>query len=287
VQTPAVPEPVEAAVATAVVKADAPRKAAVPTPASTPTDAKQKAAASAATPAPAAAAATPSGGGVTTAAVPSAAPSAAAESASPDSTVEEISIAVIKKRNEQFSKIWKMVNTHEKSEPFKKPVTKREAPDYHTVIKRPMAINDVKKRVDKSDYEGNFAEFFGDMHLIFSNAMQYNTKNSEIWSWAKELQVIVKKEEIAITGASASDMVASELAPAPKTAGRTGAVKKGTDTPEAGEEPKAKRARGGTGRGGAEEEEEEEETKAETKGARSRRQSAVQTTSRKRRREDD
>jgi hypothetical protein len=39
------------------------------------------------------------------------------------------------------------------AEPFKKPVTKREAPDYHTVIKRPMALNDVKKKVDKNEYK--------------------------------------------------------------------------------------------------------------------------------------
>lgn len=202
-------------------------------------------------------------------------------------------ITLIKKRNEQFSKIWKLLNSHEKAEPFKKPVTKREAPDYHTVIKKPMALNDVKKRVDKNDYEGNFKEFFGDMSVIFANAMQYNTKNSEIWSWAKELQSILKKEEIAITGASASDVVVPESAAAPaqasKAAGRAGTVKKGTDTPEVVEEPKAKRARGGAGRGGAEEEEEEEvvETKAETKAARSRRQSAGQSATRKRRREDD
>jgi len=28
-------------------------------------------------------------------------------------------------------------------------VTKREAPDYHTIIKKPMALNDVKKKVEK------------------------------------------------------------------------------------------------------------------------------------------
>ena len=28
-------------------------------------------------------------------------------------------------------------------------MTKREAPDYHTIIKKPMALNDVKKKVDK------------------------------------------------------------------------------------------------------------------------------------------
>ena len=204
---------------------------------------------------------------------------------------EDLPIAVVKKRNEQFAKIWKLINSHEKAEPFKKPVTKREAPDYHTVIKKPMALNDVKKRVDKNDYEGSFKDFFSDMNLIFSNAMQYNTKNSEIWSWAKELQAILKREETTITGANASEAAVVEAAPtpapvAPKSAGRGGAVKKGGEAADVAEEPKAKRARG---RGGAEEDEEEEvvETKAETKGARSRRQSAGQSGTRKRRREDD
>jgi hypothetical protein len=64
----------------------------------------------------------------------------------------------------------------QQAEPFKKPVTKREAPDYHTVIKRPMALNDVKKKVDKNEYkvsatfvremtEGEHNELRGDMHL--------------------------------------------------------------------------------------------------------------------------
>jgi len=218
---------------------------------------------------------------------------AAEAGASPEPSVtEDLPIAVVKKRNEQFTKIWKQINAHEKAEPFKKPVTKREAPDYHTVIKKPMALNDVKKRVDKNDYEGNYKEFFGDMNLIFANAMQYNTKNSDIWSWAKELQALLKKEEATFAGgagAAANETPVSDAAPvpAPKAAGRAGAVKKGGDTPaDVVEEPKAKRARG---RGGGEEEEEEEaqESKAETKGARSRRQSAAQSGGRKRRREDD
>ena len=219
----------------------------------------------------------------------SAAPSERAES--PVSSVaEDLPISVIKKRNEQFLKVLKLLNAHEKSEPFKKPVTKREAPDYHNVIKKPMALNDVKKRVEKSEYEGNTKEFFGDMNLIFSNAMQYNTKNSEIWAWAKELQAILKKEETAMTSTSASDSMASTVeaaaAPTPKSAGRGGAVKK--DTPEVVEEPKSKRARGRSG--GEKEEVQEEEDAAESKedAKRSRRQSVGQpTTARKRRREED
>jgi hypothetical protein len=199
-------------------------------------------------------------------------------------------IAVVKKRNEQFAKIWKQMNAHEKAEPFKKPVTKREAPDYHTVIKKPMALNDVKKRVDKNDYEGNYKEFFGDMNIIFANAMQYNTKNSDIWSWAKELQALVKKEEAAFIAAIAAEAAVADAAPAPapKAAGRAGALKKGSETPDVVEEPKAKRARG-RGAGEEEEEEEAQDAKAETKGARSRRQSAGQPAAgaRKRRREDD
>ena len=245
-------------------------------PAAAPAATSQKAA----TPLPAPAAVPVAASTPVAAATPSAAPSVSRES----SVAEDLPIAVIKKRNEQFAKVWKQMNSHEKAEPFKKPVTKREAPDYHTVIKKPMALNDVKKRVDKNDYEGNAKEFFSDMNLIFSNAMQYNTKNSDIWSWAKELQSILKKEEqdLALAGSSAAaEPAAPEAAPAPAPkAGRGGATKKGSDTPDVVEEPKAKRARGRV-----EEEEEEEAAEPETK-ARSRRQSAGQST-RKRRREND
>jgi hypothetical protein len=41
-----------------------------------------------------------------------------------------------------FGYIWQ-VNGSDKAEPFKRPVTKREAPDYHTVIRKPMCLNGV------------------------------------------------------------------------------------------------------------------------------------------------
>ena len=193
---------------------------------------------------------------------------------------EELPVAVVKKRHEQFGKVWKTINAHEKAEPFKKPVTKREAPDYHTVIKRPIALNDVKKRVDKSDYEGSIKDFFGDMKLIFENAMQYNTKGSDIWNWANELLKLVQKEEKTMAAEAAADKMASEAvaAPTPKSAGRL--PKKGTDTPEVVEEPTKKRRRGGAA-------EEEEEPEAEAKGGRSRRQAAAPSATRKRRRDND
>ena len=140
---------------------------------------------------------------------------------------EDLPLGVARKRNEAMMKLWKAIFGHEKSEPFKKPVTKREAPDYHAIIKKPICLNDVKKKLDKNEYEGNVREFMSDMALIFINAMQYNQKGSEIFAWAKELQVVLKKEETAILGEHISAM--ETPTPQRPPAGRGSASKKGVE----------------------------------------------------------
>ena len=85
--------------------------------------------------------------------------------------------------------IWGRIRAHKKAEPFRKPVTNREAPDYGLVIEQPMALSDVEKRLRNGRYRGNLNAFFHDMGLIFTNAMQYNQETSDIHSWARELQV--------------------------------------------------------------------------------------------------
>ncbi|KAH9410896.1 bromodomain-containing protein [Ordospora pajunii] len=59
----------------------------------------------------------------------------------------------------------------EESKIFLSRVTKREAPDYYEVIKRPMDLSIVQKKIGKYN---TFEEFKDDLDLIWSNCLEYN-----------------------------------------------------------------------------------------------------------------
>ncbi|KAI9105434.1 hypothetical protein DFS34DRAFT_9486 [Phlyctochytrium arcticum] len=58
--------------------------------------------------------------------------------------------------------------------PFLKPVSKREAPDYFDVIRHPMDLGTMTKKLSNCEYHSKQA-FADDCYLIWSNCMQYNT----------------------------------------------------------------------------------------------------------------
>lgn len=60
---------------------------------------------------------------------------------------------------------------------FKQPVDPVELnlPDYFDVVKKPMDLGTVKKKLDNSVYR-DVDEFIGDVRLVFDNAMLYNGK---------------------------------------------------------------------------------------------------------------
>jgi len=60
---------------------------------------------------------------------------------------------------------------------FKQPVDPVELnlPDYFDVVKKPMDLGTVKKKLDNSVYR-EVDEFIGDVRLVFDNAMLYNGK---------------------------------------------------------------------------------------------------------------
>lgn len=56
------------------------------------------------------------------------------------------------------------------------------------IIKQPIALDDIKKKIDNGGY-ASLEEVRQDFELCFSNAKQYNMKDSPIWKDAKELLV--------------------------------------------------------------------------------------------------
>jgi len=59
--------------------------------------------------------------------------------------------------------------------------------DYFDVIKRPMDLGTIKKRLENGCYH-ELKGFGGDVNLTFDNAMLYNPEGSVVWNMAKELK---------------------------------------------------------------------------------------------------
>ena len=61
-------------------------------------------------------------------------------------------------------------------------------PDYYIEIKNPMAYDQLKRKVKRKKYK-SLEEFMADVNLMFNNAKQYNTDDSQIYKEAVLLQV--------------------------------------------------------------------------------------------------
>ncbi|KAJ3569728.1 hypothetical protein NP233_g4869 [Leucocoprinus birnbaumii] len=59
-------------------------------------------------------------------------------------------------------------------------------PDYYQVIKTPIALDDIKKRLDSNVYP-KLQAVMADFELLFNNAMTYNIKDSVIWKDARDM----------------------------------------------------------------------------------------------------
>ncbi|XP_062251433.1 bromodomain testis-specific protein isoform X2 [Platichthys flesus] len=61
--------------------------------------------------------------------------------------------------------------------------------DYHDVIKQPMDLNTIRKKMDQREY-AIAKEFAGDVRLMFSNCYKYNPPTHEVVYMARKLQEI-------------------------------------------------------------------------------------------------
>ncbi|OXG85835.1 transcriptional activator SPT7 [Cryptococcus neoformans Gb118] len=78
---------------------------------------------------------------------------------------------------ESLENIVNELKTSPESIPFQKPVSKREAPDYYDVIKRPMDLSTILRNAKARKYK-NKAEFAADLDLIWKNCFEYNSQES-------------------------------------------------------------------------------------------------------------
>ncbi|XP_053812677.1 bromodomain-containing protein 8 isoform X1 [Vidua chalybeata] len=83
--------------------------------------------------------------------------------------------------------IWRMIASHRFSSPFLKPVSEKQAPGYRDVVKRPMDLSSIKRRLSKGHIQ-SVMQFQCDLMLMFQNAVMYNSSDHHVFHAAVEMQ---------------------------------------------------------------------------------------------------
>lgn len=77
--------------------------------------------------------------------------------------------------------------------PFREPVDLEEVTDYSDVIKEPIDLSTIDKRIRKGDYYRSKQMLFADLMLMVNNCKLYNDENSTYYECAKSLEKFLGK----------------------------------------------------------------------------------------------
>ncbi|KAK0208734.1 RSC complex protein [Desarmillaria ectypa] len=116
----------------------------------------------------------------------------------PVNPISEGEVASEDEVREQGMKIWQTVKDavnkdgRSLSTLFLTKPLKRQYPDYFELIKQPIALDDIKKKLNSHAYP-NLEAVKLDFDLCFTNAKNYNHPDSVIWQDAKDLQKLASK----------------------------------------------------------------------------------------------
>lgn len=80
----------------------------------------------------------------------------------------------------------------EEAWPFLRPVSKRDAPDYYEIIKKPMDFQTIKNKINKFVYTDP-AEIVQDVRQIFSNCIEYNKRTTQEFKAGANMSKIFEK----------------------------------------------------------------------------------------------
>ncbi|CAA0816744.1 Histone acetyltransferase GCN5 [Striga hermonthica] len=77
---------------------------------------------------------------------------------------------------------------HPDAWPFREPVDGHEVPDYYDIIKDPMDLKTMSRRVESEQYYVTFEMFVADVRRMFSNARTYNSPDTIYYKCATRLE---------------------------------------------------------------------------------------------------
>lgn len=90
-----------------------------------------------------------------------------------------------------FEEHWEFIvnklKTHKSSWPFLKPVNSEDVDDYYDVIKDPIDLETISKKIKSGDYK-DVQPFKDDVLRMFENCRKYNDKDTIYWLLANSLQ---------------------------------------------------------------------------------------------------
>ncbi|KAK4724065.1 hypothetical protein R3W88_026844 [Solanum pinnatisectum] len=82
----------------------------------------------------------------------------------------------------------KIMHDHPDSWPFKEPVDARDVPDYYDIIKDPIDLKTMSKRVESELYYVTFDMFLADVRRMFANARTYNSPETIYYKCSTRLE---------------------------------------------------------------------------------------------------
>ncbi|KAI4301176.1 hypothetical protein L6164_034482 [Bauhinia variegata] len=82
----------------------------------------------------------------------------------------------------------KAMHDHVDAWPFKDPVDARDVPDYYDIIKDPMDLKTMSKRVESEQYYVTFEMFVEDAKRMFANARTYNSPETIYYKCSTRLE---------------------------------------------------------------------------------------------------
>merc|ERR1711983_758568 len=94
----------------------------------------------------------------------------------------------------EMDELLKALMKHKDGWPFERPITKKDAPDYHLCVKTPIDLSTIRTHLDGTTYYTRNQEILDDIRLVFSNCLQYNQEDADEYKCAVRLEKYFDKE---------------------------------------------------------------------------------------------